>query len=180
MKIWLCIPVFNRIEYTLKCLASLESQTYRNFAVVICDHGSSDGTSEAIKQQFPSTILLTGDSSMWWTAAINLCVRYALDHAGDSDFILTLNNDTELPSDYLQQLISCESKYPGNIVTSVIHDITDGKLVDIGYRQNWWLATGKSVNFADHHLPNDGDVIEISHASGRGTLFPIIVFRRIG
>lgn len=180
MHIWICIPVFNRLEYTLKCLASLETQTCQNFTVVICDHGSTDGSSIAIQQQFPDVIVLNAESSLWWTGAINICVRYVLEHAEENDTLLTLNNDTELPQDYLQQLMSCSKKYQQAIITSVIHDIKTGERIDIGHRQNWLLATSTPVNFEDHHIANDNDVIEITHASGRGTLFPIAVFNKIG
>jgi len=76
MKIWICIPVFNRKDLTLKCLASLQKQTYINFKIVICDHGSTDGTTEAIHEQYPNVIVINADSSLWWTGAINLCVKY--------------------------------------------------------------------------------------------------------
>jgi len=180
MKIWICIPVFNRKNFTLKCLDSLHRQTFTNFSVVICDHGSTDGTSEAIHQQFPEIIVIQADNSLWWTGAINRCVSYALEHAENRDTLLTLNDDTELPENYLFNLVENYCKYPDAIITSILIDIKTGKLVDIGYRQNWLLATVKPVNFENHHVNNDNDVIEITHDSGNGTLFPIAVFNRIG
>ncbi|MEI8573507.1 glycosyltransferase family 2 protein [Methylomonas sp. LW13] len=180
MAIWICIPVFNRIDFTMQCLASLVKQDYNDYKIVICDHGSTDGTSERIQVEYPEVILLSADCSLWWTGAINVCIQYVLEHAGENDLLLTLNNDTELPTDYLKQLISCSEKYRNSIVTSVIHDIKTGELFDIGYRQNWLLATSMPVDFERDHIANDRDVIEITHASGRGTLFPIAVFQRIG
>lgn len=180
MTIWICIPVFNRIDFTIQCLATLTDQSYKNFKIVICDHGSSDGSSERIKNEFPEVILLSGDSTLWWTGAINICARYVLEHADESDMLLTLNNDTELPPDYLQQLIACSQKYQNAIITSVIHDIKNGELAGIGNRQNWLVAKELPVNFENHHDNNDLDVIEVTLASGRGTLFPIAVFKKVG
>lgn len=180
MNVWICIPVFNRIKFTLKCLATLKAQSFQNFTVVICDHGSTDGTSAAILRAFSDIVVLNANSSLWWTGAINICVRYILEHANKTDMLLTLNNDTELPPDYLEQLVSCSEKYHNNIITSVIYDIKTGEQFEIGYRQYWLLAKAKPVNFENHHVKNDNDVIEISHASGRGTLFPISVFNKIG
>jgi len=180
MKIWICIPVFNRIQFTLKCLATLKAQTFQNFIVIICDHGSIDRTTQRIKNEYPDVVVLPGNSSLWWTGAINICVNYVLEHAGENDMLLTLNNDTELPPDYLQQLVSCSETYQNAIITSVVHDIKTGELVGIGNRQNWLLARATPVNFESHHIDNNNDVIEITHASGRGTLFPIAVFNKIG
>lgn len=180
MKIWICIPVFNRVQFTLKCLSTIKAQTYQNFTIVVCDHGSTDGTSALVAQQFPDTVILTADNSLWWTGAINVCIRYVLKHAETTDALLTLNNDTELQPDYLYQLVGYSGKYQDAILTSVIHDINSGKLFEIGFRQNWLLGTSKPVDFENHHLPYDINVINITHASGRGTLFPLSVFDNIG
>lgn len=180
MTIWICIPVFNRVDFTIQCIATLTNQSYKNFKIVICDHGSTDGTAERIKNEYSDVILLTGDKSLWWTGAINICVRYVLEHAKENDMLLTLNNDTELPSDYLQQLVNCSQKYHNAIITSVIHDIKNGELAGIGTRQSWLVAKELQVNFEKHHVDNDNDVIEVTLASGRGTLFPIAVFNKVG
>jgi len=180
MKIWICIPVFNRIEFTLKCLVSLEAQTYKNFAVVICDHGSTDGTTARINQDFQDVVVLNADSGLWWTGAMNRCVSYVLQHADAEDYLFTLNNDTELPPDYLAQLAANSRKYPDAVLTSVIHDIATGDRVSIGHRQNWLTAKAIALTFEKDHLPGDDNVIAVTHASGRGTLFPVRVFRQLG
>lgn len=180
MKIWICIPVFNRVEFTLKCLVTLEAQTFKNFTVIICDHGSTDGTTARIKDEFPDVVVINAESSLWWTGAINRCVEYVLQHAAANDSLLTLNNDTELPPDYLAEFSSHHHKYPLAVLSSVTHDIATGERVSIGNRQNWLTAQAKAVTFTQDHLPGDDTVIEVTHASGRGTLFPIAVFRQLG
>ncbi len=180
MKIWICIPVFNRKELTLKCLASLQRQQFNNFITVVCDHGSTDGTSAAINQQFPEVIIIQADNSLWWTGAINRSVAYVLEHADDNDTLLTMNNDNEVPEVYLLNLAANYQKYSHAIITSVVHDIKTGQLISRGYRQNWLLAKANPVDFARDHLPNDPNVVEVTHASGRGTLFPIEIFKQLG
>jgi len=180
MKIWICIPVFNRVNFTLKCLATLKAQTHQNFTMVICDHGSTDGTSARIKHDFPDVVIINADSSLWWTGAINLCVDYVVQHAAADDTLLTLNNDTELSPDYLAAFAALISKYPHAVLTSVVHDIATGKLVSVGSRQNWLTAQAKAITFEQDHLPGDDNVVEVTHASGRGTLFPVEVFRQLG
>lgn len=180
MKIWICIPVFNRIEFTLKCLATLASQRFTNFTIVICDHGSTDGTSERIAEAFPEVVVINADSSLWWTGAMNRCVSYVLQQAARDDYLLTLNNDTELPPDYLAELVRHAVKYPQAILTSVVHDLANGQLVSTGYRQNWLIAQAKAVHFETDHLPGDENVVAVTHASGRGTLFPLAVFQQLG
>lgn len=181
MKIWICIPVFNRKEFTLNCLASLSRQSFFNFTVIVCDHGSTDGTSESIRDLFPQTVIIDADSTLWWTGAMNRCVKYVLEHAAEDDALLTLNNDTELSVDYLANLATNFHKYPKSIITSVVHDIKNGEPLPVaGYQQNWWLAKMTPLSFAQHHLTDDANTVELSHASGRGSLFPLVAFRHLG
>ncbi|MGZ0077230.1 glycosyltransferase family 2 protein [Methylomonas sp. YC3] len=180
MKIWVCIPVFNRVEFTLKCLATLRAQTFQDYKIVICDHGSSDGTTAKVNQAYPDVVIINADSSLWWTGAMNRCVEYVLQHAAAGDYLLTQNNDTELLPEYLAEFAEYANKYPHAVLTSVIHDISNGEVVSVGYRQNWLLAQAKAVGFEEDHLEDDPNVIAVSHASGRGTLFPVSIFQRLG
>lgn len=181
MKIWICIPVFNRVEFTFKCIESLRLQKFISFVVVICDHGSTDNTAEIIHHSFPEVVVLSAPSTLWWTGAMNRCVEYVLHNAEENDCLLTLNNDTELPPDYLAEFYASNRMYPNAVLTSTIHDICTGKPHgSAGYRQNWLTAKAEPVGFENSHLSDDLDVVEVSHASGRGTLYPIAVFRQIG
>jgi glycosyltransferase involved in cell wall biosynthesis len=42
------IPTYNRKEKLLRALESLECQTFRDFEVLVCDDGSTDGTQEMV------------------------------------------------------------------------------------------------------------------------------------
>ena len=180
MKIWICIPVFNRIEFTLKCLGTLKAQTFQNFTVVICDHGSTDGTTTHINQHFPDVVVLNADNSLWWTGAMNRCVSYVLQHATPDDYLLTLNNDNELPQDYLAEFSAYSNKYPHAVLASATHDIVTRNRVAEGHWLDWLTAKAKVVTFERDHLPDDENVIAVNHTSGRGTLFPIAVFQELG
>ena len=49
MKISICIPQFNRIQYLLKSLEIITFQSYDNIEIVISDDCSTDDTEEQIK-----------------------------------------------------------------------------------------------------------------------------------
>jgi len=50
IKFSIIIPTYNRALLLKRCLDSLCSQTYRDFEVIVCDDGSTDGTNEIINQ----------------------------------------------------------------------------------------------------------------------------------
>jgi GT2 family glycosyltransferase len=147
---------------------------------VICDHGSTDGTTAKIKSRFPDVVVINADDSLWWTGAINICVKYVLQQAAPDDYLLTLNNDNELPIDYLEELAKYSKKYPHSVLASAKYDIATGKLAAEGHWQSWLTAKAKVVTFAKNHLPSDENVIEVNHTSGRGAMFPIKVFQNLG
>ena len=119
--IYIIIPVFNRWHFTELCLLSLLKQNFHKYKIVVVDHGSTDGTSEKIATQFPLVIVITGDESMWWAAATNLGVQYAISN--NADFVLTLNNDLEVNSDYLNSLLKIYYENKPCLVGSLTVDI---------------------------------------------------------
>lgn len=159
-------------------------QTIQNVTTIVIDDGSSDGTTEMIQKEFPEVVLLHGDGNLWWTGAINLGVEYALSQAGQDDYILTLNNDTVVRSEYVQTLLSSASKYPKSLIGSIsISDEDESTVVDAGVRINW--LTAKHTNLADGRSYNDilreGSLIpNVDVLPGRGTLIPIKVFKKVG
>ena len=50
MKISICIPQYNRIEYLIKSLDELQGQSYSDFEVVISDDCSQDDTTNQIQE----------------------------------------------------------------------------------------------------------------------------------
>ncbi len=177
-QVWFAIPVFNRIALTVRCLNSIRKQTCSNYRVVVCDDGSSDGTADVLARDFPEVVLLKGDGNLWWTGGTNRCIEYILAHCRKGDFVLTLNNDLELKGNYLSAMVAAAAKHSEAILTSASYDIQDPThLLHPGARVNWLTSKSREL---DAGLFNHSGLAEITHAPGRGTLFPVKVFREIG
>jgi GT2 family glycosyltransferase len=177
--IYIVIPVHNRLDATRECLDSLGCQTYTHFKVVLVDDGSSDGTSDYVSKEHPQVVMLGGDGNLWWTGATNLGVGYALQYARENDYILTLNNDTVLPSTYLDTIVTLSREMPHALIGSIAVDYDQRDVViDGGVRIHWF-----SAKYSKLKIPPGNGVASfyvVSVLSGRGTLIPAQVFYKIG
>lgn len=107
MTVWAIVPVHNRIAATRRCLAALQQQLYADrIAVLVVDDGSSDGTSEMLKQDYPAVEVIKGDGSLWWTGAVAKAIEAMRPKFRRGDFVLLLNNDVVLQPDTVSILVT--------------------------------------------------------------------------
>jgi GT2 family glycosyltransferase len=177
--IYIVIPVFNRWAYTDACLRSLVSQDCNaSFKIVVVDHGSTDGTGDNIRKHYPGIIILEGNSSMWWTAATNLGIQYALQNS--ADFVLALNNDTIAEPNYICSLLESVSMAPKNsLIGSSALSAETKKVIYRGEKLRWTTES----TILNHKIPMSRPIsglLEVSHFPGRGLLIPVEVFNAIG
>jgi len=175
--IYIIIPVHNRIKYTRDCLLSLDKQTYHNYRIVIIDDGSIDGTSEMLINEFPEVHVIKGDGNLWWTAATNLGVKYALEN--NADYILTLNNDTIAYEDFLEKMIYWAEKTPNALLGAFALDANTMEPVYGGEIMTWFNAGSKKLLDIIPKNQQKG-IHTVTHFPGRGLLIPKAIFENIG
>lgn len=183
--IYICIPVFNRVKYTVSCLQSIFGQNYKDFKVIICDDGSRDNTSEIIKQQYPQVIVLQGDGNLWWAGGTNRCIEYALKEAANTDYVFTLNNDTELLADTLTTLVEFAGNNPGSIVSCGNYFNTDHtKLEATAFveRKKWPFSLYHKLLFpwGQDISQLEKRIYEVDSLAGKGVLISVEVFKTVG
>lgn len=186
MKIAILIPVFNKLEYTRKCLSSLQTALEQGnlatfYEIVVVDDGSTDGTGDFIRSGFPAVHVVTGDGNMWWSGAINAGASYAANRL-HADYLLLWNNDVEPLGDYFQRLQGLLQQLDGNtIVGSKIYADEQRKTVwSMGGLFNRWIG---KVSMVGYMLPDQTHYQIITDAhwlTGMGTIIPVGVYRRIG
>jgi GT2 family glycosyltransferase len=171
------IPVFNRKEYTRECLLSLGKQTDQRFKVVIVDDGSTDGTEDMLREEFPEVEVLKGSGSLFWTAGVNLGIRHALKQ--DAELIMTMNNDVVTDERLIEKMYYWHEKKPAALLGALELDANTQQPIFGGERLNWLLNT------IDEVLPTLSEdeqkgLHAVTHLPGRGLLIPRVVIEKIG
>lgn len=175
--IYIVIPVYNRKEFTRDCLISLRNQTYKNHKTIIVDDGSTDGTKEMLQTEFPDVIVLFGDGNLFWTRAINMGIRRALDLG--AEYVLTLNNDTVATEDFLEKMMYWGQRTPHALLGAFDFSFNTKKPYYGGEIVNWPLA--KSTLLLEHLKPEQlHGLHEVSLFPARGLLIPRKVFETVG
>ena len=129
-----CIIIlnWNGKELLKDCLSSLLKLTgYPNYKVIVVDNGSTDGSLEYVKKNFPQVDVLPLDKNYGFAKGNNKGIKYALKKYKPR-YILLLNNDTKIiQRDWLTKLVeTAESdKKIGIVVPKLIY--TDGRIQHI-------------------------------------------------
>ncbi|NJD60303.1 MAG: glycosyltransferase family 2 protein, partial [Anaerolineae bacterium] len=101
-KVGIIILNWNNWPDTIQCIEALRICSYPNKEIWILDNGSQDESINKL-EKIENIHLLLLDKNYGFAAANNVGIRAALEQA--CDYILLLNNDTELPRDFIQPLL---------------------------------------------------------------------------
>lgn len=121
------IPVFNKIEYTIACLQSLaEHADAIAFEVIVVDDGSNDATADRLAQ-VGGIRVHRNERNLGFVGSCNAGAALAR-----GEFVLFLNNDTQVTPGWLAALVRCfaEELDAGLVGAKLVYP--DGRLQEAG------------------------------------------------
>jgi len=174
------MPVYNRKSITLQCLRSLSRIDCRGLQVhiIVVDDGSTDGTSDAIREQFPEVQLAPGDGNLWYTAGTNRGIQAALHR--EPDYILAINDDSIFHDQFLQRLVRCAENHPRSVVGPLLL-LWDQphKVFQVGARWDTWYGGWRQPRqLTVWTVPRQPWEVEI--IVGNCVLYPVEAIRQLG
>ena len=104
-KLSIIIPNFNGKQFIKLCLDSIRKQDCSFYELIIVDNGSSDGSVEYINEYYPDLTLIENKENSGFAAAVNQGIKIS-----SSDYVFLLNNDVELESGCVSNLLKCIEK----------------------------------------------------------------------
>jgi len=94
------------------CLDSVTSIDYPNYSVMVIDNGSVDDSVKIVNKYFPEVDIIELKDNYGFAGGYNQCFTQLKDN--NSEFVLLLNNDTEVDSNILSSFIQAKDKYGDN------------------------------------------------------------------
>ncbi len=135
---------YNGKHFLNNCFSSISQIEYPNskYEVIMVDNGSTDGSVNYVKSQFPwvKTVLLT--KNFGFGGGNNKGVRFA-----KGQFIVFLNNDTEVTKEWLLRLVEASLNHSTLICSSKILLMSNHQIVDFAGGKFTLNGRGYSIAF---------------------------------
>ncbi len=102
-KISVHIVTWNSVKVLREALDSLRAQTFGDFALVVVDNASTDGSIECVRERFPEATVLRNFKNLGFSRAHNQAIELA--RKSGAEYVLVMNPDIILTPDYLKRLM---------------------------------------------------------------------------
>jgi len=143
-KVGVVICNWNKKDYVLNCIKSVLEQNYDNYDLYVVDNASSDGSVEAIRENFPQINLIVNRENLGGSGGFNTGLKRIMKE-GKYKYSYLLDNDVILDSNALKELIAVVEKDSQiGMVGSAIYQMDyPDKLQTLGAFIDWQKAETK-------------------------------------
>ncbi len=173
---------WNKLADTLACLESLmRLDDAVAYEVLVVDNGSSDGSPPVIRERFPGVALVETGENLGFAGGNNVGLRWALERG--SDYVLLLNDDTEVAPDFLRLLVeSAESDPQIGMLGPTIYYYEEPQTVwSAGGGIDWQRGTTWMVGEGEHDVGQFGEAPrEMDFVTGCALLVKRDVLQQVG
>ena len=170
--VYILLPVHNRKKITLDFIKSLNKQTYKKIFLILIDDGSTDGTADAVIDQYKNTHVIYGNGNLWWAGSLHKGYNYLVNSniVRKNDLILIMNDDTRFNEDYINIGVNIMEQNPKCLLGSTAISEQSRELSD----------AGKKVDWKRYKIENVIDDDQIECLSTRGLFMAFSSFKHIG
>jgi GT2 family glycosyltransferase len=170
------IPNWNGEQHLPMVLSSMEKQTFRDFDITVVDDGSTDGSVDYLRSEWPAVRVVQLPENLGFASA---WARGVEESSGE--YVVIINNDIEFEADWLGTLVAEMDADPsiGFITTKILFKEDRDVVYGVGhdfYVYGWCATKGlgeKDVGQYDHRS-------QTSAATGAGSMFRRAALDRAG
>lgn len=170
---------YNQTNVTVSFLDSCRRLTYPNYEILVCDMNSNDDPSDTILAgNYPHTSLYINKNNLGFAGGNNWGITLA-----KGDFILIINNDTEVTSNLIEMLlIPFQMDTETGVVCPKIKYFSDQNIIQYAGFTPMNLLTGRTTTIGNREKDNGQfDEIRITWgAHGAAMMVNRSVIERVG
>jgi GT2 family glycosyltransferase len=171
---------WNGRDDTLGCLASLRAVEHEPLDVIVVDNGSTDGTAEAVREQFPEVELLRSEENLGFAEGNDIGIRHALERG--ADHVLVLNNDVEVEPGFVGALVAEAERRPdaGALCSKILYFEPRDRIWFAGATFDPRRGYGRHLRYREPDDPAETEPWETDRACGAAMLVPRAVLEQVG
>ena len=94
---------WKKYNLTSNCIDSLNKSNYKNFKIILVDNEYSEKSLIDLRNKHKELIVFKEKNNLGFAGGNNIGIRYALEN--DYDYIMLLNNDTEVKENFILPLV---------------------------------------------------------------------------
>ena len=169
----------NDILRLLNCLRALDYPT-SDFAILVVDNGSSDGSADAIEADFPEVTLLRHVDNLGGSGGFNAGMQWALTHQASADYFWLLDNDALVDNQALKVLTQVLEAHSEAALcgSRVMNAERPDEIVEVGA-----FINNRIGEVSCHIPPTDAApdaVFSVDYAAACSLLARVSVVRQVG
>ncbi|MEX1238609.1 MAG: glycosyltransferase family 2 protein [Cyclobacteriaceae bacterium] len=169
---------YNQLKLTCELLDSLRKIAYPAVEIIVVDNHSKEDPTSVITEKYPEAKLIVSAENLGFAGGNNLGIK-----ASTGDYILFLNNDTEVHPDFLEPLVSLfESNAKAGAASSKILYHNSGETIQYAGSSSIDPFTGrsKSIGYGEKDNGQHNALRETELAHGAAMMVPRRAIDKVG
>ncbi len=170
------IPVYNQVDFTRKCFESIKQNTSTGeYEIIVVNNASTDNTQDYLTSLGKEILTVNNAENLGFVDACNLGAEKA-----NGNYLLFLNNDTEVLPGWLSSLVEVIEQDEKNGVVGSKFVYPDGSLQEAG---GIIYADGSGRNFGRFDDPAKEEynrITEVDYITGACLMIRTNLFNKIG
>ncbi len=133
-KVAIIILNYNGQKHTLDCHQSLKQITYENYRIFLIDNNSHDNEKDKIGalERDEKTSIFFNRENTGFAKGCNMAIQEAIADK-DTEYVVTLNNDTIVNPEFLSELVRVAQDNPAaGMIAPTILNLSDNKVDRLG------------------------------------------------
>ena len=152
---------YNAGELLLNCIESIKKSAYKNLEIIVVDNISTDKSQETCKEKYPDIKLIQNNENFGYCEGNNIGIREA-----KGDYIIILNPDTIVESNWIEELISAYSKFGEGLYQPKILSLNEKQVLQSTGNMLHIFGFGFAKDKGRKDGEGDEEIKKIGYASG--------------